>query len=359
MRHLLIVVALLSSPAIVLCWFGAQAGLRAPRPIPLPSGGSEGYGAQILDTSGGLVFWHDKLWFTSDLGKSWSPVAPPEHKVPQPISRFLSGHFFDRRLGWVQDAGQYFLTSDGGATWRQIVPGPADSLIHSIFFLPGGRIGWAAGGVYRKAEPGDNGPNYVVKRDDPKDPLMILEPAIFLTEDGGRSWSRALVPRSGDWEVRFVTFVTPRAGFAVGDQVLYRSTDGGKTWAPASMPEGCVDWGTSAGPRHVRASAFFPDRWGWISFDDGFVLRTTDGGRTLCQAGPRLDTTLMEMYFTSATEGWANSFPSGICRTRDGGASWQQLNLPFSASLASVSNGHAWIYGPGGLYDLTLGPGRQ
>jgi photosystem II stability/assembly factor-like uncharacterized protein len=339
----------------------AQRAIEVRRRIPLPTHEIEIMGAQLFSYTEGLVFTRSQIWTTSDSGRTWLPLPslPPTEAPLAGQHEFEPVHFYDQLFGWVMDYGGPYLTSDGGKSWRRMAIGPPRTLIHDLCFLPGGRIGWAAGGAYRIAADGEWAPNYVVRRDEPTDSLLIMEPAIFLTEDGGQSWSRAAVPRNGDWEVRSVKFVTPKVGFAAGDRGLYRSADGGKTWAPAAMPEACVASGVREVGRIVRASAFLNEKLGWLSLDDGYILRTTDGGLTVCQAGPPLQDTLIEMQFISPTEGWAVGLSWNLYRTRDGGRSWGRISFPVAVKTPSIlDNRHAWILGIDGLYDVTLGTGR-
>jgi photosystem II stability/assembly factor-like uncharacterized protein len=360
MRAVRIALATLACLLALLSSLTAQDDLRAPRLIVLPAGAGEAYAGQILDDQGGVLYTRKGLWFTSDLGKTWSQVRPPQSR----FGAYSYGlrHFSDRRLGWLCpiDGLGCFVTSDGGATWRAIVtPGPPDVLIQDFFFLPDGKTGWAGGGVYRVADPGEDGPNFVVRRDGLTDPLMILEPAILLTHDGGQTWSRASVPRSDDWEIRSVTFPSSTTGFAVGDRVLYRSTDGGKSWVPATVAKGCLprDFPQAYGNGGlVTSSSFLNEKVGWVNFGEGVVLRTTDGGRSLCKVGLPFPGQLMEIQFVSVKLGWGLPFSGGfLYRTRDSGASWERVQLPFQVGRVSVlKNGHAWITGPDDVYDVWL-----
>ncbi len=361
MRGGRIVVPLLAGLAMVWALSGASADVEIRRRIPSAAQIAGVWGAQILDDKGGLLFSHfTGIWTTSDGGSTWSQIPAPKYEGHLAGMQGVGGaHFFDRSLGWVHADGTLFLTSDGGKNWRHMRIGPSETLIHSLFFLPGGTIGWAAGGVYRKANPGEEGPNYVVTRDERTGLLMILEPAIFLTKDGGQSWSRASVPRSGDWEIRSVTFVTPQTGFARGDKVLYRSGDGGKTWIPGTMPPGCV-LPSIMTYRQSKASLFLDEKLGWVSFEDGSVFGTTDGGRTFCRQGPYLDEPLLYLHFMSPTEGWGVDYFDRLYKTSDGGRSWERVDFPSHvASLSVLKNRHAWILSPDALYDVTLNPPRR
>jgi photosystem II stability/assembly factor-like uncharacterized protein len=356
------VALLLAGLTMVWALSGASADVEIRRRVPSAARIAGVWGAQILDDNGGLLFSHDTgIWTTSDGGRTWSHMPSPKYEGALAGRQGVgNAHFFDRSLGWVNADGTLFLTSDGGKNWRHMRIGPSETLIHDLFFVPGGTVGWAAGGVYRKANPGEEGPNYVVTRDERTGLLLILEPAVFLTKDGGQSWSRASVLRSGDWEVRSVTFVTPQTGFAVGDRVLYRSSDGGRTWTPATIPSGCVLPGSRLAHRQSKANSFLDEKLGWVSFQDGSVFGTRDGGRTLCQQGPYLDDALLYLHIMSPTEGWGVKGYASLYKSSDGGRSWEWIDFPSPvASLSVLNNRHVWILSPDALYDVTLNPPRQ
>jgi len=126
---------------------------------------------------------------------------------------------------------------------------------------------------------------------------------------------------------------------------VFRTADGGKTWGRSSIRLGEGLDSLAAGPGQPEAPELgFADRLhGWIRLpvSPAPLLVTSDGGATW-RAGPTLDSgdIVQAMTFTSPTNGWAvrehdialdsmTDLPiQTLYRTRDGGTSWQRVDLP-------------------------------
>lgn len=141
--------------------------------------------------------------------------------------------------------------------------------------------------------------------------------------------------------LRGVAFVDPAHGWAVGDRGLILQTDdGGRTWRRALSP--------TAAP--LGAVSFVDARRGWAVGGSlrpythesrGVVLATDNGGgdwRVVCDSGaPRFRVLRMLDERTGLAAGDSTpTAPSGVWRTDDGGQSWRPL--PGEA-------GHDWLAG--------------
>jgi photosystem II stability/assembly factor-like uncharacterized protein len=139
-----------------------------------------------------------------------------------------------------------------------------------------------------------------------------------------------------------------------GGGVLWTS-DGGITWKEASV---------SADAERIT---FADDQHGWVFTRRGNVLKTTDGGvswqllSNLWPGGPPIvGTTTTSAEFVDSAHGWAlGSYR--VWRTKDGGATWEQVklgepNLSFSllhfadqkAGLICVDGGNTYGTRDGG-----------
>jgi len=177
-----------------------------------------------------------------------------------------------------------FSTSDGGATWTKLPNPPLGEPARFVSRTDG----WLAGG------PRGN--------------------RLYVTHDGGRSWSRVQV--AGQAEVRYSlpVFENERDGLvAVRDSstaTLYETHDGGESWSVRSAMAGPDSQRSAiavAGSRLIGitaeanaiASDFVSETEGWVVTSDGYcqgyktgcsqqdrVLATTDGGQTLHDITP-------------------------------------------------------------------------
>lgn len=197
----------------------SSAGPRCPAAVFISA--SRGFSAC------GSQFGGDgQLWSTTDGGGTWStahsPASSPQDQVAQPV-------FFDSSHGAtaVYQNGGYaiFITSDGGATWRQTAVATSGSTFVSggfepyaanpgfedagDFWLFATQPGWAKGGVETDwlYHSGDGGATWqLVQRDTPasspsnisfpdpqhgfvlqSDPTGATE--ILVTSDGGHTWA--------------------------------------------------------------------------------------------------------------------------------------------------------------------------
>jgi photosystem II stability/assembly factor-like uncharacterized protein len=240
------------------------------------------------------------VWKTSDAGRIWEPLFQRESAAAvgamalAPSDRsvlYVGTGQVTTRWDITQGSG-VFRSADGGKTWEQ--RGLADSRHIGRLLV------------------------------DPRNPDVVLvaalghlfgsntERGVFRTTDGGRNWERVLFvddrtgatdlasdPAASDvvfaslWQVRgypWLSYFTPNIGPGSG---IWKSTDGGKTWARLTghgLPEGPlgrIGLAVAPGSRGSR------------------VYATIDGGPA-----------------------------SGLYRSDDAGANWQQVNP--TASLAGA-----------------------
>ncbi len=170
---------------------------------------------------------------------------------------------------------------------------------------------------------------------------------ILFSDDDAQSWKQATkVPVSSD--LTAVQFVDAKTGFAVGhDGVVLGSSDGGESWIEL------LD-GRAANAlllRHLQGLPAGKEREGLLAE----AQRNAD-------AGP--DKPLLDLYFSSATEGFVVGAYNLIFETRDGGHSWQpwyeRVDNPKLLNLYAIRAHHGVLYiaGEAGLL-LKLDPAAQ
>ena len=248
-------------------------------------------------------------------------------------SDVLAQHLIDASDGWALTPQHLALTTDGGATWKDITPpgtavtrpGIDASSVRGVFFLDP-QLGWAA----------VSGPAAA----DGVTPVMILQ-----TKDGGRTWRSNLVTSPGPdladaysaYGPVWIDFVNAQHGWAVvklitsanfsrGD--LFRTADGGATWTKVSIPIGDPVF-------------FHNENDGWTAGGPGGtqLFVTHDGGGTWepqSFPSPSGDTSGQAFYGLPAFEGTTDgllpvTFVGGsgstaaTYATHDGGRTWNPL----------------------------------
>lgn len=250
--------------------------------------------------------------------------------------------------------------------------------LHSFSFIPGG-TGWAA-----------------------------AADAIYVTHDGGRTWSTLARPGGS---VNALDFTSGDTGWVSTDQGLKVSHDGGQTWQAVQTDftgaadridflSGDAGWVAAGGElertrdggrtweKLTLAAPDFTDRGpaGLFSFVDantGFTLygsqpgagsqakrlyRTDDGGRTwkliaqvhIGGGGPAGPGTLPgsgyvgDLFFLDATHGWMGTYRGTLWATADGGITWKGVGLEAEqfvsqADFTTTSSGFADLQVGGGV----------
>jgi len=330
--------------------------------------------ARLLPGGAGYALTGSELALTSDAGSSWRSATPPGLATGD----FRAVSFLDSANGVVvglsgaeRQAFVLWRTTDGGVTWTSSalpVPANVDAAAPISLAVPDASHAF----VSLSLQQG----------------LGLPGPGVLLaSSDGGRSWSRRILPGSGAIE-----FATASRGWLAGvGGGVYATRDGGRTWrtvtvsAPpgfrssvplAELPtfsdpthavlpvtfrrgaraaasfltssDGGTSWQTAAVVAgHGAPAAAVVDATDWIALLDGGrrVVRVTDGKpvRTAATSGLPLasaDFELETISFASISTGWATvstcSRGTGphctrgerLYRTADGGATWAPLSTP-------------------------------
>jgi len=274
----------------------------------------------ITHDRGYVALYHGGLLRTDDGGSHWTVVYP--HPVPHPVQT-LAFATPTKGIGTGSDAflsgpRALFVTDSSGRAWEPVRPPAGATLGQPVYASP--RVVLALG-------------SFPLKRGSRE--------GLLRSDDGGLHWERLAVPTE---EPVSISFPSPGVGFlADRSGRLFRTEDGGTGWSQV---------GTETG---ITSLQFASGRVGWAmqwpaSASNGELIRTADGGRTWGSVPlPRLFR-LDTIGFLDARHGWLEGFrcsgtpPSGLpqektsgcghprptlLRTADGGASWDEIDLPF------------------------------
>jgi len=233
--------------------------------------------------------------------------------------------FLDEKTGWLLTSdGALAGTSDGGYSWTRVRGPSQGEYCRGVWFLDA-RRGLVISGL--------RGCEWSV-------PAKLIE-----TEDGGHTWKDRTAALAGASAGIFdrIQFFSPTEGFLFGRQLL-ATKDAGKTWSAVGS-----EW------MQVSAfnSCFTSPRLGWVLHEDN-LWRTEDGGITWQATGAanalsddeRIQTRLQHPSFQDEHFGWVLSGWGKILRTQDGGLSWKALDGVRRArvtQLIVVDPSHAWV----------------
>lgn len=169
-----------------------------------------------------------------DSGKTWSVV---NHGVQ---SNLYDVAFSHTGLGIAVGFANFARTTNGGASWQEIVTGPVSGA-NAVALNGSGTVGLAVGvtsGFQRTTDGGwtwfEVAPNLGVFKDVTflSDSVAIAvgdgSGTIFRSTDGGQTWTMVRPQLGG---LSYVSFRSSLEGVAVGpDGVMVRTSDGGLTW---------------------------------------------------------------------------------------------------------------------------------
>lgn len=204
--------------------------------------------------------------------------------------------FPNEREGWVCGRlGVILHSSDGGKTWVRQNSGVTFTLT-SICFVDD-KNGWAVG---------DEG-------------------TIIHTLDGGKTWEKQKSP------VPFyhmkVYFVSPLRGWIVSEKTHILSTeDGGKTWGIQFKDEDYI----------LKGISFCDSLHGWVAGEYGLIYHTSNGGTTWKRQAGRFEISsetgaieagnfLFDVLAIDPQTAWAVGIDGYVTKTTDGGKTWKEV----------------------------------
>lgn len=234
---------------------------------------------------------------TVDGGRTWTRGNVPTSEEVRDVS------FPARDSGYALDTqGGLFLTSDGGAHWKTLDTGTTAR--PNAVLATGATTVLLVGptGVRRSTDRGGSfdavrGPavsrTVLSGADRAGGAIVAYGPQDLIeSSDGGAHWKALRKP--GTYEkirigrsvrlvnrlpLRLVDFVDAKTGFVLdGSGRLWRTGNAGRTWA--ELPGTGTDAAYGMAFSSAKEGYLVIDRFGDVRQRSGFLLRTTDGGRT-------------------------------------------------------------------------------
>ncbi len=291
------------------------------------------------------------VYSTTDAGLHWN-------HSPQTFGMFALIYFHGTD-GWVLSQDQpatpgagLYRTTDAGATWSHV----GDLTGLTGMQLSGGMWGHASGVGETTLEFADAQHGWLATGLE-----QTGNPSLLETTDGGQSWHGVTIVEApaavvgqqvvlgypvllGGGHALLPAFFGHRTdpnNFSITHRYLYSSSDGGSTWTNA-LPLSA----NGLEPTGNEWQSFYldADHWWFTAVDQRSagepvaqtrpaVARTSDGGKTWQVFKPKDAPTILQMTFTDADHGWALAIigPDNtniLLRTTDGGAHWDQVQVP-------------------------------
>lgn len=272
-----------------------------------------------------------KLWHSDDGGERWSLVY--SLAAGQEVTGY---RFVDRQTGWRLSTDDLYRTEDGGRNWQR-QPTPLDAphgQIYSVGLSKDSAVVWLAGGLYR---PQTEEELRLGVPNNTKDATgkNVLEEAIFRSDDGGQTWKRQQLSPRSPGRILNVRFFDGSHGIASGEWNVYYTDNGGSSWKHPVFEKRCTQkefLEEDYDARAVDVEMLDSELW-WLSYSDGRIMSSADGGRTWCdlllpgkvnfdEAGKKFFTIL---HFKSRQRGWALGWDKFLYETKDGGLTWTRV----------------------------------
>ncbi|MCK5741962.1 MAG: hypothetical protein KAH48_07085 [Chlorobi bacterium] len=228
--------------------------------------------------------------------------------------------FIDKNTGWaVSSDGIVVHTTDGGDTWTEQYAG-TNVRMTSLSFI-NKTTGWACG----------------------------MDGTVIYTNDAGENWQdRCIEPLT---DLRQVLFLNENDGWTVGEKgLIMRTHNGGKTW-------GKIASGTDI----VLDNICFADNLnGWIGgtkwdYDSnpwekhGVLLHTTDSGNNWTLTDEFKDNAIYDIYFVNSYLGFISGDDGFLTKTTNGGKTWEVQETPVDDepiySMSFLNENEGWATG--------------
>jgi photosystem II stability/assembly factor-like uncharacterized protein len=304
---------------------------RSWQPIAAPQAGvDQKFGFQLIDRTTGMVQLGHSLMSTGNGGQTWQEVP-----LPAGQTFGLGAHFLTANKGWYQDLAAYpnqaaqpssmWWTTNGGASWSQL---------------------WQVNADHPSAGPIPlDGTKFVLGFDGSTGLLAIRQGAsesLLETVDGGRTWSETTLPLAGTILLFDLRLLPDGSAILIarsnGSWWAIKSNDGGRTWVDSRQVPITSSFGVGLYDRPALL-----DYRHWV-FADGAVLRSTsNGGQSWSDVHSHLPngiSALHDLWLFPGGKGWATSTDASggyhVLTSSDGGSTWALSPVPHLQSSSQA-----------------------
>src|SRR6266849_5846965 len=307
---------------------------------------------QFVGDNNAFLATPKSLWRSVDGGRTWEKVyetADYDHTITKVYFLDTSSGFLESRTGW-------FESRDGGYTWAPFVnPFSSSGRLRNVRFV-NRNTGWIAGATLRapsEHELGSTGtanvPRYlyddITKR--------VFVPIVYRTDDAGKTWRAQTLP-SNLGSIEQLSFLDSNYGIAVGDHEVMLTLNGGATWRRVIDPHTCVT-NKDTPYEGTPASAYILDSsFAWITFDDGRMLRTMNGGMDWLELQPCKQNRPTVIFFLDQDRGYGLGKDGVLYKTTDSGKQWIKTATDKYSSLSFIDREHAWVVSDRALFRINL-----
>ena len=292
--------------------------------------------------------WGQKLHYSTDQGGGWQEVRAPRYPAGAEVAPGLPAtlrYIWAISHGGADRPGHLWIGTEPGGLFHSTDFGEHFELVQSLWDHPSRQEHWFGGGRDQA------GIHSVVV--DPRDSnhvyIAVSCAGVFETVDGGKSW----LPRNKGLRADYLPDPYPEVGhdphllLACASQPevmwqqnhcgVFRSVDGGKNWQDITDPSGLNYYGFSLGIDHAN-----PEK-AWVipaqsdkirvAVDTALcVCRTEDGGKSwqVCRQGlPQQHAYDIVLRHALAVDGENLAFGTNagnLFVSEDGGDSWQSIS---------------------------------
>jgi photosystem II stability/assembly factor-like uncharacterized protein len=280
---------------------------------------------------------------------AWLTTTPPPTAIPPqvvPSPNILKLFMSNETNGWALGANYVLRTTDGGATWYNMIPG-----LTSV-----------RNGFFRNSNQG----------------WVLTTDSIYHTTNGGNAWTRYSVPFNGGY-IQFLDdlngFVLSGEGSGMQKQAvyLYQTSDGGATWTLKYANDPSQPNNTLPFSGHKNGMQFRDTTTGWVGGEvpsEGvYIFKTTNSGvswsqqpLTLPAGNESAITSTTAPIFFGANDAILPVRMDGnagkgifLYVTHNGGATWS-LSPAFAPAYSrnfdfvSINDGFVWDGGAGAFH---------
>lgn len=295
---------------------------------------------------------------TIDGGTTWQRVRPWDAEG----GFFKSLSAADTNNVWaVGTGGRIIKTSDGGLTWTSQNSGSTDLLNDVV--ASSAKVAWSVGfnGVLRTIDGGNTWqksttlaePLYRLAAPSASVAYVTIQPdSVAKTTDGGVTWSKSQLLGLEGSLATAISAPSASVAWVVGKTDLVERTTDGKNWVNTTRP-----LQSSASPLSILASS---DLTAYISYEDGSIVRTIDGGASWSQVASNRFGPTQALFAADASTLWGVGAVGTIVQSKNAGLTWTeqsrgpQLQL---TSVAAVDPNTAWVAGFGCVIARTTDAG--